>query len=191
MSLPPALQALSLKSWIEDDRVRRWIQASPIEHQSFAAFGSSERVDIMHSIKRDSDKIASLLKELDGVGLRLTQTLVSASAIRALPFEILSQIFLSVSLFEFPKQAKDLLALTTVCKGWRHCILETPALWSYLDLPYQFGRSGKKNIRAAQSEHTLLWICRSKNAPLHLRVSVTDEDLKAVVRKQSLLPPLE
>lgn len=92
--------------------------------------------------------------------------------INSLPLEILSSIFVTIvdaSLYarsigdnsygscEYPT------LISSVCAHWRRVSISAPHLWAYIDLtPFNEHRRNLKHVK--------LWLERSQNSPLHLRL---------------------
>ncbi|KAF8600337.1 hypothetical protein BDV93DRAFT_525480 [Ceratobasidium sp. AG-I] len=98
--------------------------------------------------------------------------LVQPARINNLPPEILSRIFVTIvdaSLYarsigddnygssEYPT------LISSVCAYWRRVSISIPRLWHYIDLM-------PKNVRPRNYGHVQLWLERSQNLPLQLRV---------------------
>ena len=79
-----------------------------------------------------------------------------------LPSEILVMIFEDHAKLEWRAPAID----GRVCRLWRQIVLNAPRAWAYLEICYDHRRRPSKS-------NLLLWLNRSRTAPLHIRV---DED---------------
>lgn len=92
--------------------------------------------------------------------------------INSLPLEILSSIFVTLvgaslyarSVGDSSYGSKEYpTLLSSVCAHWRRVSISTPYLWSYIELV-------SRNTRLRNVEHLRLWLERSQNAPLRLRL---------------------
>ncbi|KAJ8456017.1 hypothetical protein ONZ45_g18833 [Pleurotus djamor] len=87
------------------------------------------------------------------------------SDISQLPDEILALIMIARrdgDVLSPRPSCLDWLSATAVCRHWRQVSLDTPSLWSYIDLEY-----GEKTSNCAE-----IFLERSKSAPLSLVVSL-------------------
>lgn len=98
---------------------------------------------------------------------------VQPAQVNILPLEILSSIFVTIvnaSLYarsigdesygtcEYPT------LISSVCAHWRRVSIGTPQLWTCIDLKPSL------NDQLRNLDHVKLWLKRSKNSPLHLRL---------------------
>ncbi|KAK7029477.1 hypothetical protein VNI00_014510 [Paramarasmius palmivorus] len=75
---------------------------------------------------------------------------------------------MSIIFLELAPTCEDLLLITKICQGWRILALSDPLLWRFVDM----------------TRHHLakLWIQRSQNAPLHIRlIQPTDAEMVRLV----------
>ncbi|KAF8600328.1 hypothetical protein BDV93DRAFT_559464 [Ceratobasidium sp. AG-I] len=111
--------------------------------------------------------------------------------INALPPEILSPIFITVvdaSLYarsvgdnsygvpEYPT------LISSVCAYWRRVSFGIPYLWTYIDLM-------PGNERPRNAEHVKLWLERSQNSPLRIRIGKGGEDDEEREKEESAQTP--
>ncbi|KAG8782529.1 hypothetical protein FRC12_020696 [Ceratobasidium sp. 428] len=87
--------------------------------------------------------------------------------INRLPAEVLSRVFecatsqqYCIDPTNFDLRLSPLAVLPSVCASWRQVALDTPPLWTHLDL------SGENSLYTVN--RVALWLQRARHAPLHL-----------------------
>ena len=88
------------------------------------------------------------------------------SPIRCLPIEIFGQIFV----YATRDRPRHVLNLSAVCQLWRDAALNTPTLWSTLEL-------GHHTTRCYMRNHIDSWIERAHSYPLSLVIRKQDSDV--------------
>ena len=93
----------------------------------------------------------------------------AAATIMDLPVELLIQIFVHCSQLvgggDLPQ-----IVVSAVCKFWRDVVLDTPRAWQYICL--------NDKHRPLRASHVLarVWLERSQNFPVDIRINVSDSD---------------
>ncbi|KII87383.1 hypothetical protein PLICRDRAFT_253830 [Plicaturopsis crispa FD-325 SS-3] len=155
----------------EDDQER--VAAFLAEQQSISGLSSTEARTTLDA--REDSLLQSLW------ALRAVRN--SLAPIRVLPEEILAEIFAWLMLSFGPKAGTQKLrhhpcfVVTAVCRHWRTVAIATPRLWSLIEL----GRN---------HEPTDLFLCRSKSAPIHIRMNASSRIIKIGPLLEPMLPHL-
>ncbi|KAG8725201.1 hypothetical protein FRC09_006035 [Ceratobasidium sp. 395] len=87
--------------------------------------------------------------------------------INVLPVEVLSKIFMHtipqrncIDTIDVDLQLSPLVVIPSVCAPWRQVALDTPTLWTHIDL--------FKEDHPATNTRIALWVQRARHAPAHL-----------------------
>jgi hypothetical protein len=95
---------------------------------------------------------------------------VQVPVVERLPIEMLSEIFVNLPPFFYPKHAPELLSLMLVCKRWRTSILCTPQLWT--NFAISLPSTSEKKLR----ESTLKsWLTNAGQLPLDVEITLKRE----------------
>jgi hypothetical protein len=162
--------SLSDVSWLEDARLRHWAREYPMDSWGQLPFASGAREEASAALSQLRVQMTSLISQIDCLGLQIGRAEAELSPIRVLPAEVLSEIFMCLGPFQFPKSfdARRLHTLMAVSRRWKEIALETPSLWCDFDFTDRlwFDESG---IGRGLKEAAILWLQRSKNAFLSMR----------------------
>ncbi|KAJ8490025.1 hypothetical protein ONZ45_g13357 [Pleurotus djamor] len=115
---------------------------------------------------RRQHQIDEQIQEHEAIIRSLKSERNTHSDISQLPDEILALILIARrdgDVLSPRPSCLDWLSTTAVCRHWRQVSLDTPSLWSYVDLEYS----------AKTSHYAEMFLERSKSAPLSLVVSLS------------------
>ncbi|KAJ6540527.1 hypothetical protein B0H19DRAFT_1381603 [Mycena capillaripes] len=140
------------------------------EIQEYCAEGKEGLVRLAEVVERDSLRLESSSDRLTRMHELLDPFIALLSPIRAIPPEILREIFPAClpTRHDAIMHASHMpLALGCVCGGWRTISLSTPALWSsvHVVVPSADGEQGRGELLLA-CESLKLWLLRSENCLL-------------------------
>jgi hypothetical protein len=175
--------SLSDVSWLEDARLRHWAREFPMDSWGQLPFASVAREEASAALSQLKVQMTSLISQIDRLGLQIGRAEAELSPIRVLPAEVLSEIFMCLGPFQFPKSfdARRLHTLMAVSRRWKDIALETPSLWCDFDFHLWFEEPG---MGRELKEAAILWLQRSKNAFLSMRFHFDhDSRLKQTLRE--------
>ncbi|KAG8724484.1 hypothetical protein FRC09_018086 [Ceratobasidium sp. 395] len=102
-----------------------------------------------------------------GVLNRATNVSRKLVPINLLPVEVLSKVFMytipqrdCIDTIDVYPRLSPLIVIPSVCASWRQVALNTPSLWTHIDLFKEDHPSTKNRIT--------LWVQRARHAPVHL-----------------------
>ncbi|KAI0789585.1 hypothetical protein C8Q75DRAFT_717869 [Abortiporus biennis] len=121
----------------------------------------------------------SISTKLGQLFIPSNETTPDISPIQNLPVELLLDLFVLCS-SDPEDDGFASLRLSHVCQAWRDIIVNSPSVWQYITL------DDARNLRSSSFQSTL-WISRSHNLPLYLRLHISDLD--EVLRLMSPLLP--
>jgi hypothetical protein len=172
--------ALSDLCWLEDLEVREWARQNS-KHAQWPdlPLGSFARLQTAETLDQLRERLKSLVEEVNEIGRGISRAEASLSPIRALPYELLSQVFCYLGPFHFPRlsEVSMLHSVMSVSKLWRETALDTPALWTNFDLGDELWSpfSGVRQVLQQALGRDITpaldqWLHRSKTYALHLHI---------------------
>ncbi|EUC56322.1 F-box-like domain protein, putative [Rhizoctonia solani AG-3 Rhs1AP] len=128
--------------------------------------------DLATHLAEHLHRIQSLREKLQSTENSVRHSMNTSSSlvpIHAFPLEILVRIFKLVQggncigycLGRPPKSS----ALMSTCSHWRQVMINSPTLWTHIDLPIQFGDS-----MSSQISHAEVYAKRAAQMPLHVHI---------------------
>jgi hypothetical protein len=113
------------------------------------------------------NQIKVLQERLLASRIQYSRLATQIAPIRRLPDELLSKVFLDASLRPSFKHHREVLSLMLVCSKWKELALDTPLLWTDIDL---LCRMRGSRAWKPDPDRLAYWLSLSKGVPLDLKI---------------------
>lgn len=156
--------------------------------QEYCAIGRKELVQLAEVVERDRVRLTNSSQRLATMQELLNPYLALLSPIRAIPPEILQEIFMAClptrhCAIMHPSSMP--LLLGRICSGWRTICLSTPALWSSVHIVVAYTDGDQDHPEFIQACNVLkLWLKRSGDCPLSISIfapNTPEHNLRPIV----------